>query len=417
MMLMRMSEQPILRSTKKSTKTRLTQWAEKVLTVWFTAIMLFFAGLGMTILVLGVRSNMPVAASLGSALFSTSTISAIFKVVGFDLYMTQKLSDAMKENNEESSTEIQSLLSKHTTETRELVNQSITRAFSDTGFVEMLSETQCREVFRKSLAHMKKGMPSPEIYEAFQKLSESLVGLVSIDRRFSVMLEYAKEYGPQILRSTVNYSAKMVNQSPAKSVGLFPNGLVTETTIETPRELDASKLQKPEELGKFVELQVNGKKVEPDEIQHSWVDENDKKKGAKILVKSSLTIPPKDSSTDQPSPINISTATEALLDETDYVLRRFTSFAVGSTLTVNHPEDLEAEVTWFRPEEAVVSEPMRTNKVLEQRVDGVFLPGMGFMLRTRKRTGRIRKLTSQRKTQEENKPTSQPQLSSPASLT
>jgi hypothetical protein len=218
------------------------------------------------------------------------------------------------------------------------------------------------------------------------------------------MLEYAKEYGPQILKSTVNYSARMVNQSPAQSVGLFPNEHVIETTVETPREVDVAKLQKPEDLGKFIELQIDGKKVQPDDIRHFWVDENDKKKGSKTCVKCSRVISPKSSSVVQPTPVHISIKTEALLDETDYVLRRFTSFAVGANLTVNHPENLEVEVTWWRPEAATVSEPFRTNKVFEQSVEGVFLPGMGFMLRTRRKR-KASVPAKQKTTQMENKST------------
>ena len=393
-----MSNQSTEKLTRKSTKTRFAEWARHVLKVWFTAIMLFFAGLGVVILVVGVVSNIPVVATLGSALFSTSTISAIFKVIGFDMYMTQKLSETMDENNEKTSVDIQSTLSKHITETRELVDQSITRAFSNTGFVEMLSETQCREVFKKCLIHMKKGMPSQEIYDAFQELSENLVGLVSLDRRYSITLENAGDYGPRVIKSTVTYSAKMVNQSPANIVHLFPNGLVAQGSIDTPRDIDVSKLQKPEDLGRFVEFLIDNQKVEPDEVKHSWVDENDKRKGCKFIVKCSRTISPRPSSTTSPIPVIISFTTETLLDESDYILRRFLSFTVGATVMVQHPKDLETEVTWFRPSEKTTpSELMRASTVLEQSMSSVFFPGMGFALR-------IRRLRRERRTKRTTKP-------------
>jgi hypothetical protein len=232
---------------------------------------------------------------------------------------------------------------------------------------------------------MQSGMPSPAIYDAFQQLSQNLVGLVSIDRHYSVVLEYARNFGPQIIKSMINYSARMANQSKVGHVFLFPNGVVVQGTIDTPREIDLVKLQKPEDLGRFIELRINSQVIVPDEVKHYWIDDKDKKKGSKFEVRCSRTIPPMSSSVTSPVPVNISFKTEALLDESDYVLRRFLSFTEGASLTVHHPDDLETEVTWFRPsEKPEVSTTNRTSTVLEQRLDSVFFPGMGFALRMRK---------------------------------
>jgi len=373
-------------SVKQPEKASLKKRAENSLRMHFTLIMVLFATLGAIIMILGTLQNISVVSNLGSALFSASAVSAIFKVVGFDIYLTQSVSEAMTENNATLVNEIQGK-----------VNVSLIETLLSLRFVEKLSDPQCRELFKQLIEKMQSGIPSPAIYETFQQLSQNLAGLVSIDRHYSVVLEYARSFGPQIIKSTINYSVKMANQSKEEHVSLFPNGVVLQGTIDTPREIDLAKLQNPEDLGRFVELRINGQVVVPDEVNHYWIDDKDKKKGSKFDVSCSRTIPPMSSSLVSPVPLNISIKTEALLDESDYILRRFLSVTEGASLTVHHPDDLETEATWFRPsEKPEVSTTTKTNTVLEQRVDSVFFPGMGFALRMR----RIRRPTKPRGSQD-----------------
>jgi hypothetical protein len=195
------------------------------------------------------------------------------------------------------------------------------------------------------------------------------------------VLEGAKAYGKQVLRSTITYSGNIYNQS-AETIPLFEKNLVCEGNVSLPRGVATSLLQKPEDLARFISMTIDDKQVIPDELEHSWKDERDKTKGAHYIAKSSRTITPTSSAS---RPMSVSYATTSLLEDSDYIIRRFLTFTSGVTITIQHPLEFEIEVVWVAPADIVKHDPTKRERFFEQRVDGVFLPGMGFFLILKRR--------------------------------
>jgi len=350
----------------------------RILRLYFTYIMLFFSALGIVLITIGVLSGYTVISAVGSSLFSASTISAIFKVMGFDIYITHNLTELMISNNTIIEQDIETKFNQNNSNVEELIHKTIGSAMSDSKFLDVLSEEQCKKIVQVCIQKMRKGTPSTAIYKAFDKLSDELAGLVAENRHYIIGLELAKAYGQHVLKSTVKYSCRVINQSTEKTIPLFENNTVIVTNTTVPRNVNVLTLANPEDLTRFVSLSVNEEPVEPDEKKHYWKDPNDKKLGAGFVIKCSRTIAPN-------SPVNISITTESLLDDIDYVIRRFVTFTDGITLTVTHPPEIDIDVFWFSPENIHINKPERKRGYYEQAVDGVFLPGMGFMVAIKRR--------------------------------
>jgi len=351
---------------------------KKILKLYFTYIMLVFVAIGLVMIAVGVLSGIPVIAAIGSSLFSASTISTIFKVMGFDIYISGNLSEKMEKQTHTIAVVIQKGELESEERLVDQIQKTIAGTMSSTKFLDKLSRPECKSIIQSCIQRMKRGMPSTDVYQAFEDVYERLVGLVAENRHYSVSLEPARAYGQHVLKVAVQYSAKMFNQSP-DDIQLFENGLVTKTDTTVPRNVDVSTLSKPEDLTRFAELRIDDKAVEPDAIKHYWHDPSDKKSGAGFIANCSRIIRANS------QPVNVACDTESLIDDVDFIIRRFLTFTVGVTLVVNHPPDVEIDVIWFQPEKVVVHKPVRKKGAFEQAADGVFLPGMGFLLTVKKR--------------------------------
>jgi len=356
--------------SSQTTRHRIIQ----LMKVHLTLVMASFAGLGAVVLGVGVYLGIPLMTAFGSSLFSAALVSVIFKIIGYDLYLKDVLEQTLTDHDTIATQNLGSALEQHHMQVQETIRRILTRL----EFVELLSENECKDLVKTAISAWKRGDPQPAIYSAFEKVAEELVELVDENRYYSIILEPAKSYGDHIMRSKITFKCRRCNEATVEK-GLFPDGIVTDARITVPRTLDVSKIRiTPEELGRCYDLRINDTSVDPEVDENRWNNPANFNEGTKQIVKCFSKIPPKTSWT-------VAHEAESLLDDSDYIIRRFTTFTNGVDVEVYHPAGFDIEAVWFRPKEVRVHDPKKETKVYRQSAEGIFFPGDGFIIIAKRR--------------------------------
>lgn len=303
----------------------------------FTAFLVSVAIIGGLILYVGSSNDNTPIASLGSAIFSAATVGAIFKVIGY-----------------------------------EGVKEMLTNIITNYGFLKRLCDEELRQHIKKAIAQMKEVAPSEVIYDAFERnFIDELATIVAYNRSFNIVISPARSYGRSILASTTTYSATLTNESP-RTLPLFPD-YISKGTTTIPRTMPPRNIpEDPYAICNVSNIRVNGRRPVLDREEIDWVDRSDKTKGVYHLLQSSLQIQPRAS-------ISVTYTVRSLIDDSDFVIRRFLSFTKDVSLTIQHPRGFEVKVIWFCTPDVNLLDPVIEPTSYTQRANGVFFPGGGFI--------------------------------------
>lgn len=262
--------------------------------------------------------------------------------------------------------------------------KTLARSLINHGFLPMLNEQELHKLVRDAISELKRGVPSPRIYDAFEKyMLPKLAGIVSTNRSYNILLESAIGYGEKVLRGTITYSCMMRNQSEL-SLPLFDEDIVCSGITTIPYGLE-EKPPDPEEVFSFKEFLIKGNPLSPKEYKENirWDDSTDWKKGVKYEIFCHRLVEAKDT-------LGLSYVEEMLLDKSDYLEREFITFSDGVTqVNITHPAGLNLDLFWFGEikKPSIRIRTVRKTATTHQTIaNGVFFPGNGFFLEWRPAT-------------------------------
>lgn len=313
----------------------------------FTAFLVLCAILGAIVLYVGSSADNASIASLGSAIFSAATVGTIFKVIGYDIYL----------------------------------KETLTEIITSSGFLKMLRETELKQHIKNSIAEIKQVTPSEDIYATVEKhLIDELAKIVVHNRSFNIVISNERGFGRNILSSTTTYSATLINES-TKTLPLFPS-FICKIATTIPRTMHPRNIPvDPREVTRFINMRVNDRSLTPDKEETEWADPSDKTKGVHCLVESNVQVEPR-------TPTSVTYTIKSLIDDSDYIIRRFMDFTKNASVTIHHPRGFEVKVVWFRTPDVTIHEPSVGPTTYSQRAEGVFLPGGGFIAILKRRSTR-----------------------------
>jgi len=323
-----------LSTTKKEPITQ-------VLRKYFTVALILVAALGAFGLFVGLLFNIPFVAAIGTAVFSASTVGAIFKVIGYDVYLSFVLRETL-----------------------------ISREF-----LSMLSLKELKAVVKEAIVSMKGTEPSAKLYQAFEECFVSkLLGAWTRNREYTITLSQVRKYSARLVEAKVVASYEAVNDTNEPKA-LFPfNDIITSGETTIPRALDSSSIpQNPREICDLLEFSIEGSPVTP-HTTIEFLDATDKTKGVKLEA-----ILHKDIESGGTKLVRY--VTRSINDEADWILRKFTTYTDRVSLIIQHPESLEVIVVWFiLPEHAKLSEPVVDKQIYKRNAEGTLFPMNGFVV-------------------------------------
>jgi len=318
---------------------------EQVLRRYFSYLMILIAFVGFVFFYAGYTLGNVFITGISTAVFSAATVGAIFKAMGYDVYLRSVLKEMIIDHKF----------------LRNLNDQELKTLIKDI-VIEMMDEA----------------IPSSEIYDAFEKhLITDLTGIVTRNRSYNIVLEPDERCGEGVLRAKVKYSCNTINQSRA-SKPLFHDNAVCSGRTTIPLAMGKSKKpMNPEEVFSFKEFQIDDTLKNLDKRKIEWIDLNNWTNGVKHEIEYHKTLEPKQK-------VNLSYEEDFLVDKVDYVLREFLTFAEGTTqINITHPPGFKIKVYWFgaaKKPSVKVHNPAISSTAYSQSVDGVFFPGNGFLL-------------------------------------
>ncbi|MCJ7630803.1 hypothetical protein MUP77_00145, partial [Candidatus Bathyarchaeota archaeon] len=281
----------------------------------FTAIMGLLALIGALIIVFGTMLANNLLTSIGTTLFSASTLGAIFKVLGYDVYLLTVMREIIYERK----------------------------------FLDRLTRNELRTVIRRTVESLRQRKLADDVYGVFEQyLVDELAGLSKNQCMFKVDLDYDNSLGIKFVvgRSLLYY--EVLNESKEKKPLFFIEGeadLVSRGTVTVPTQLKPSQI--PNDPSVFwnldtengTGLRISKKDVIPD-TRINWKDERNHAKGVKYEVKYADEI-----TKDQRKDFQLKT--KSLFCTHDYIVKRFAGYSRDFTILVTKPEDLEVYVVWF----------------------------------------------------------------------
>jgi hypothetical protein len=313
----------------------------QVLRRYFTVALILVAALGALGLFLGLFFNVPFVAALGTAIFSAATVGAIFKVIGYDVYL--------------------SFILRETLISRE--------------FLSMLSFKELKAVVKETIVSMKGTEPSAKLYQAFEECFVSrLLGVWTKNREYTITLSQVRKYSARLVEANVVISYEAVNDTNEPKA-LFPfNDMITSVDTTIPRAIVSSRIpQNANEICDLLEFSIEGSPVRPPTMIE-FLDVNDKTKGVKLEATLRKDIDPSGTKL-------VRYVTRSINDEADWIMRRFTTYTDRVSLTIQHPESLEVIVVWFiSPEHAKLNEPVVQNQIYKRNAEGTLFPMNGFVV-------------------------------------
>ncbi|NIO37722.1 hypothetical protein GTO27_08465, partial [Candidatus Bathyarchaeota archaeon] len=215
-----------------------------------------------------------------------------------------------------------------------------------------------------------------------------LSGISRNSRVYKIELSYDRSLDQRLVlgKSLLSYTA--INES-AKTSPLFSvegeSGLIIKGTATIPQLLRSSQI--PDDPATFWNLnseEGTGLSIDNEDVTPSnqpcveWKDEQDHSKGVRFRITYHDTILPGRAK-------HVSLKTKCFYCVNDYVVRRIGSYARDLSVFVSKPADIEIYVAWFltargKETEIVVHPADSTETSYYQRVEGILVPGNGFVL-------------------------------------
>lgn len=288
----------------------------------------------------------------GTALLSASTVGVLFKVLGYDIYITTLL--------------------------REIV--------IDRKFLPLLKDKELWNIIKDTIEALKGPIQPRERYEVFARyIVDDLVLLSRNNRTYNIELTYDASFEPPLLRARLDLRYNVFNETK-EEMPLFSlmgiEDLISRGKTTIPRSLRPSQIpEAPTDITSYDCLEIDDEEVHPETHPLTlveWKNEDDKSEGVRHQLAFHDTIKPGRSKT-------VRIVSTALLDTNDYILRRHMSFGNTTTVNVAKPENLDVDLDWFltakgKEPEAHIQRPSEGPKSYNQTVEGVFVPGNGFVV-------------------------------------
>jgi hypothetical protein len=301
---------------------------------YFLVLLILVSIVAVIVIIIGAWANQPYIVGFGSSLFAAVTVGLIYRVLGYSAYL-QELNKAVFER------------------------QALSR----------LDQDELKDVIRKSLEAFEKSRISPEIYDAiFDRVIGKTGGPFQNNKSCAIVLEHCTKYGSHLLWVRKHVSTVYSNPS-LENKPIFENDIVARGIVRFPSLPEVPK--NPVELCSFGGLEIDGKRVDPDQLTIDWLDGNDQTKGIRYEIKYRKILDPQGLA-------HVSYEIGFLSSPNDFIAMRLDHFVKDVEVIVTHPQDIQAQISWFT--EAAISNPVVSPVMFLQKSDGILFPNDGFVI-------------------------------------